>query len=72
MTTKEEKNDLMKVFKILDKNGDGKLTREELEEGYKKSVPISGLEIEELMKKLDNDGSGSIDYTGRPAMIQNS
>lgn len=72
MTTKEEKNDLMKVFKILDKNGDGKLTREELEEGYKKSVPIDAIEINELMKKLDNDGSGSIDYTGSEHLTKNS
>lgn len=65
MTTKEERNDLMRVFKILDKNGDGRLTKDELLDGYSKSVPISDVEIDELMKKLDNDGSGSIDYTGR-------
>jgi Ca2+-binding EF-hand superfamily protein len=72
MTTKEERNDLMRVFKLLDKNGDGKLTREELMDGYNKSVPIGDLEINELMKKLDNDGSGSIDYTGTPMLNQNS
>lgn len=64
MTTKEERNDLMKVFKLLDKNSDGKLTKEELAEGYTKSVGLTDVEIDELMKKLDNDGSGSIDYTG--------
>ena len=64
MTTKEEKNDLMKIFKQLDKNGDGKLTRDELLDGYNKSTAITDNEIDELMKKLDNDGSGSIDYTG--------
>lgn len=49
---------------MLDKNSDGKLTKEELAEGYNKSVGLSDVEIDELMKKLDNDGSGSIDYTG--------
>jgi calcium-dependent protein kinase len=63
MTTKEERNDLMRVFKILDKNSDGRLTKEELLEGYNKSIPMNDLEIDDLMKKLDNDGSGSIDYT---------
>ena len=64
MTTKEEKNDLMKTFKMLDKNGDGKLTRDELMEGYNKTIAISDHEIDELMRKMDNDGSGFIDYTG--------
>ena len=64
MTTKEEKNDLMKIFKALDTNGDGKITREELIEGYNKSLAITDDEIDSLMRKLDNDGSGSIDYTG--------
>jgi calcium-dependent protein kinase len=63
MTTKEERNELMKIFKALDKNGDGKLTKDELQEGYNKSLAITDNEIDELMKKLDNDGSGSIDYT---------
>mgnify|MGYP000691598503 CR=1 FL=1 len=63
MTTKEERNELMKIFKALDKNCDGKLTKDELQEGYNKSLAITDNEIDELMKKLDNDGSGSIDYT---------
>ena len=29
----EEKKDLLKIFKTLDKNGDGQLTREELLDG---------------------------------------
>ena len=53
----------MKIFKALDKNCDGKLTKDELQEGYNKSLAITDNEIDELMKKLDNDGSGSIDYT---------
>ncbi len=68
MTTKEEKNDLMKIFKALDKNGDGRLTKEELMDGYNKSSAITDDEIDGLMKKLDNDGSGSIDYTGTIAL----
>ena len=35
MATKEEKSDLMRVFKKLDANGDGQLDREELKKGNK-------------------------------------
>jgi calcium-dependent protein kinase len=50
MTTKDERNELMKIFKSLDKNGDGRLTKEELQDGYNKSLAISDNEIDELMK----------------------
>ena len=33
MTTKEKEN-LSKVFKAFDKNGDGKLSKEEIMDGY--------------------------------------
>lgn len=34
--TKEEKEELLKTFKALDKNSDGVLTKAELMEGYKR------------------------------------
>ena len=34
LTINEEKKDLLKIFKTLDTNGDGQLTREELLNGY--------------------------------------
>lgn len=36
MTSKEEKKELMNAFKILDKNKDGVLSKEELIEGFQK------------------------------------
>lgn len=64
MATKEEKAELLKVFKQLDTNGDGQLTMEELKLGYDKTIGITDEEINQLMAKLDNDRSGAIDYTG--------
>jgi len=40
MSSKEEKQELMKTFQLLDTNGDGKLSREELVAGYAKILPI--------------------------------
>ena len=64
MATKEEKAELMKVFKALDTNGDGQLTLDELKNGYDGTIGITDDEINALMAKLDNDRSGAIDYTG--------
>ena len=35
LSTKKEQDELYKTFKAFDKNGDGKISREELLEGYK-------------------------------------
>ena len=64
MSTKKEKAQLLQIFKKLDKNGDGQLTREELKSGFNNSLGISDSEIEELMKISDIDASGTIDYKG--------
>lgn len=34
MASKEEKKELLKTFKALDKNGDGQLSKQELLDGY--------------------------------------
>lgn len=34
LLTKQEKIDVDKIFKSMDKNGDGKLSKQEIKEGY--------------------------------------
>lgn len=34
LMSKEERENLSKVFKVFDKNGDGKLSMDEVKEGY--------------------------------------
>lgn len=64
LSTKEKEN-LSKVFKAFDKNGDGKLSKEEIMEGYEthfgKTMNIE--EVNALFKQVDIDDSGYIDYS---------
>jgi len=64
MATKEEKEHLLKLFSALDLNGDGQLSKEELENGY---IKIMGSlkakeEVERIMKNVDLDNNEFIDY----------
>lgn len=64
MVTKKEHSDLAETFKILDLDGDGVITKEELSEGFKKMNKIySPDEIDEIFNMIDTDGSGTISYT---------
>ena len=59
---------MYKSFKAIDKNSDGKISKEELIEGYKKiykhmSEEDVVREAEKLFAIADADGSGEIDYS---------
>ena len=48
----------------MDLNGDGQLTKEEINEGFaKKKLQFSEDELQCLFDKLDSNQSGAIDYT---------
>ena len=55
---------LREAFIKLDTNGDGCLTLAELRVGLEHVPEINATEIEEIMKRMDVDQNGSIDYTG--------
>ncbi len=57
-------NELQKAFKTLDKNSDGKLSRQELIDGYTEILgDLAEEEVDRIMKIADSDGSGEIDYS---------
>jgi calcium-dependent protein kinase len=68
LTTKEEQAELYKSFKAFDKNSDGKITIDELIEGYKEiykhmSEEEIVAEAKRVFKMADTDGSGELDYS---------
>lgn len=65
LTTKAEREEMLELFKSLDKDNNGTLSRQEIEEGMTLFVSITGIrgEIDRIMQQVDIDGSGEIDYT---------
>ena len=65
MLTKSEKENIGKIFKAIDKNGDGKLSKEEILDGYDQFFGKlqDKVEIEKMFDAVDIDKSGFIDYS---------
>lgn len=53
---------LRQSFEKMDKNGDGVLSAQELHEGLKASGINNG-DLMDILKEIDTDGSGQIEYT---------
>ena len=65
LISKSEKEYLSKVFRALDENGDGRLSKDEILGGYEKEFgkPISKEEVDKIYAQVDIDNSGLIDYS---------
>ena len=63
LTSKEDREELLKQFRIWDKNKDGVLNKEEILEGYRNVYgTIDPDVVENMIKAVDTDGNGVIDY----------
>lgn len=65
LISKDEAEELGKIFKALDANGDGTVNKNELLEAYKKQVGDEEAEkmCNEIMSTIDADNSGVINYS---------
>lgn len=59
-----EVKDIVKVFKNIDNNGDGRITKEELSVALSKIYNVPDVEdiVEEIFTNVDNDNNGYIEY----------
>ena len=60
-----EIKELQEAFKVLDKNGDGKLARSKLQTYFAKKMPPDEADIiiDSIMSQTDTDNSGFLEYT---------
>ena len=61
--TNEEIDKLRRMFEHLDKNGDGKLSKEEIIAGCKVFSEDGDFDIQSIMERCDADGDGFLEYT---------
>lgn len=65
LTAKDDKAELTEIFKQLDTNKDGVISKDELLDGFQRAN-IAGLtqnDVEQLIDKIDGNKSKTIDYT---------
>ncbi|GMH88213.1 hypothetical protein TL16_g11091 [Triparma laevis f. inornata] len=59
-----------KLFEQFDRNGDGVVSREEFEEAYKDIFVDAEEKLPEILRRLDPEGTGEVDYVEWSKLLQ--
>jgi len=61
---KEEVKNLRKMFKYIDKDSDGRISKDDLIQAFKENfgTVIGDMELDQIMKSIDHDNNGYIEY----------
>lgn len=65
LISKQEKEEIDKLFRAMDVNGDGQLSKQEVQAGYLEyfGKELKQLDVDAMFDKVDIDQSGQIDYS---------
>jgi len=71
--TAQQLEELKASFKLFDKNGDGKITAMELKEAMAKlGNKMTLKEVQEMIKGVDTDGNGTVEFEEFVTMMSDS
>jgi calcium-dependent protein kinase len=64
LTTREEVDDIRKLFFYIDKNGDGRIGLNEVINGFKKMINVNEKDLLRVFKFIDQGKTGFVEYEG--------
>lgn len=64
ISTKEDTDEIRKYFSYLDKNGDGKMSYNEIIDGMKKHITVNEKDLLKVFKYIDQGKTGYIEFEG--------
>lgn len=69
LSTKEETDEIRKMFFYIDGNGDGRMAYSEIVDGFKKLIPVNEKDLLRVFKYIDQAKTGSIEFEGKKIYI---
>jgi calmodulin len=69
---RDDEEDMMNVFRVFDKDGDGYITAEELKQAMLNlNEEVTDEDIEDMIREADDNGDGTVNYEEFIKMMKN-